>query len=69
MYENTSLATADKKTHVKVVVMSLVAAIAVMVVGLTARIEPASTNVQVSGPVVKATKVIAVTRAEGNIIR
>ena len=40
---NASLRTADRSTHVKIVVVSLVASIAVIFVGLLARTEPSDT--------------------------
>ncbi len=63
---NHSLVTADRTTHLKIVAVSLVAAIAVILVGMTARITDtgnASANLQAHGPVVKAGKPAAVTRA------
>jgi hypothetical protein len=66
---NTSLATADLSTHVKVVVVALVAAIAVTFVGLSARIDPDATNLQASAPVLKAGKPMTVTTSETTVIR
>jgi len=64
---NHSLVTADRSTHLKIVAVSLVAAIAVILVGVTARISDSSTtasaNLQAHGPVIKAGKPAAVTTA------
>lgn len=69
---NHSLVTADRTTHLKIVAVSLVAAIAVILVGVTARVTDtgsASTNLQAHGPVVKAGKPAAVTVRDGSTIR
>jgi hypothetical protein len=65
---NHSLVTADRTTHMKIVAVSLVAAIAVILVGITARVTDnsgASANLQAHGPVLKAGKPAAVTVREG----
>ena len=64
---NHSLVTADRTTHLKIVAVSLVAAIAVIVVGITARVTDsgASANLQAHGPVLKAGKPAAITAREG----
>ena len=69
---NHSLVTADRTTHLKIVAVSLVAAIAVIVVGITARVtddSSASANLQAHGPVLKAGKPAAVTAVEGNTVQ
>ena len=70
---NHSLVTADRTTHLKIVAVSLVAAIVVIMVGITARVtdeSSASTNLQAQhGPVIKAGKPSAVTAAEGTAVR
>jgi len=69
---NHSIITADRTTHLKIVAVSLVAAIAVIVVGVTARVTDtsgASANLQAHGPVLKAGKPAAVTAAEGSTVR
>ena len=69
---NHSLVTADRTTHLKIVAVSLVAAIAVILVGITARVtddSSASANLQAHGPVIKASKPTAVTAAEGTAVR
>ena len=68
---NHSLVTADRTTHLKIVAVSLIAAIAVILVGVTARVTDggASANLQAHGPVLKAGKSSAVTAAEGTAVR
>ena len=68
---NHSLVTADRTTHLKIVAVSLVAAIAVVLVGITARVTDsgASANLQAHGPVLKAGKPAAVTAREGNTVQ
>lgn len=68
---NHSLVTADRTTHLKIVAVSLVAAIAVIMVGVTARVADsgASSSLQAHGPVLKAGKPSAVTAREGITIR
>ena len=68
---NHSLVTADRTTHLKIVAVSLVAAIAVIMVGITARVTDsgASANLQAHGPVLKAGKPAAVTAREGNSVQ
>jgi len=64
---NHSLVTADRTTHLKIVAVSLVAAIAVILVGVTARVTDtgASANLQTHGPVLKAGKPATVTARDG----
>ena len=65
---NHSLVTADRTTHLKIVAVSLIAAIAVILVGVTARVtddSSASANLQAHGPVLKAGKPAAITAREG----
>lgn len=69
---NHSLVTADRTTHLKIVAVSLVAAIAVILVGITARVtdtDTASANLQAHGPVVKAGKPAAVTARDGSTVQ
>ena len=68
---NHSLVTADRTTHLKIVAVSLVAAIAVVLVGITARVTDsgASANLQAHGPVVKAGKPAAVTARDGTTVQ
>jgi hypothetical protein len=69
---NASLRTADRATHVKIVVVSLVASIAVIVVGLLARTESGDTataRLQSNPPVVKAGGPVIVTRSDATAVR
>ena len=70
---NYSLATADRTTHLKVVVVALVAAILVVAVGIAARVTSADTEtarVRTQGVVVvKAGTPTAYTRAETLSVR
>jgi hypothetical protein len=64
---NHSLVTADRTTHLKIVAVSLMAAIAVILVGVTARVTDngASASLQAHGPVLKAGKPAVVTVRDG----
>jgi hypothetical protein len=65
---NFSIFTADRGTHVKIVVVSLIASILVMAVGITARTTADINSVQTSTLVVKATKpVMATTTGAGTV--
>ena len=69
---NHLLVTADRTTHLKIVAVSLVAAIAVIVVGVTARIADtgtASAKLESHGPVLKAGKPATVTVRDGTAIQ
>lgn len=65
---NFSIFTADRGTHVKIVVVSLIASIIVIAVGITARTSVDTASMQASTTVVKATKpVMATTTGAGTI--
>lgn len=66
---NSSIFTADRGTHLKIVVVSLIASIVVAAVGISARSGTDSTaTVQASTTVVKATKpVMATTTGAGTV--
>ena len=68
---NHSIYSADRTTHLKIVAVSLVAAIAVVLVGTTARVTDtgASANLQAHGPVLKAGKPAAVTLRDGTAVQ
>ncbi len=69
---NHSLVTADRTTHLKSVAVSLVAAIAVILVGITARISDTGTataKLEAHGPVLKAGKNSVVTFRDGSSIQ
>ena len=63
---NHSIHSADRSTHLKIVVVALVAGIAVTALGISAR-----TNADYSqtAHVVKASKVIAVTSSDASVVR
>jgi hypothetical protein len=67
---NSSLYTADRTTHLKIVALSLVASIVVLIVGITAHTTSFDTpRIQASGPAVKAGKPIAITTGDTTAIR
>lgn len=68
---NHSLVTADRTTHLKIVAVSLVAAIAVILVGVSARISDtgATASVEAKGPVLKAGKPATVTVRDTSTIQ
>jgi hypothetical protein len=68
---NASIFTADKSTHLKIVVISLIASIAVIIVGIEARTTPAdpTARIQTAGPAVKAGKPTAITRSDSSTVR
>jgi len=69
---NHSLVTADRTTHLKIVAVSLMAAIAVILVGITARITDtgtASAKLETHGPVLKAGKNSTITARDGSSIQ
>jgi hypothetical protein len=69
---NASLRTADRTTHLKIVVLSLIASVAVMVVGISARAAPddvATARIQTTGPALKAGKPLAFTHTDVTTIR
>jgi len=68
---NHSLVTADRTTHLKIVAVSLVAAIAVILIGVTARITDtgATAKLEAHGPVLKAGKPATITARDGIAIQ
>jgi len=68
---NSTIFTADRTTHLKIVVISLIASIAVIVVGLAARTIDADTNarIQTAGVPIKAGKPVAITRSDVSTVR
>jgi hypothetical protein len=69
---NSSIATADRVTHLKIVAVSLVAAIMVVAVGITARPtvgDSVTARLKADAPIVQAGKPLAVTLGEGTLIR
>ncbi len=67
---NSTIFAADRTTHVKIVVISLAASIAVLLVGLTARNTTATTSrIQIAGPAIKAGKPVAMSHSDTVVIR
>jgi hypothetical protein len=67
---NSSLYTADRTTHLKIVALSLLASIVVLVVGITAHTTSFDTaRIQAAGPAVKAGKPVAITHDDTTAIR
>ncbi len=67
---NHSFYSADRMTHLKIVVVALVAAIGVAGLSISAHLTSDLTQTaRASGPAVKATKTIAITSSEQQVIR
>lgn len=66
---NASLATADRLTHLKVVVLALIASIAIMVIGITAHAVDDTRAYGVAGTPVKAGKVMVSTTDAPTLVR
>jgi hypothetical protein len=68
---NYSLTSADRKTHLKIVVVSLIAGIVVVGVGIAARpnLPDMSTQLEARAPVLKAGKPVIWTGADTTTIR
>jgi hypothetical protein len=68
---NSTIFTADRTTHLKIVVVSLVASILVIGIGIAARTgTPDNTaRIQTAGPALKAGKPIAVTNSGTTAVR
>jgi hypothetical protein len=67
---NSSIFTADRITHLKIVVVSLIASTVVMAVGIAAHaVGPDTASIQASAPIVKAGKAVMATTGTGSTIR
>lgn len=69
---NHSFYSADRTTHLKIVVVALVAAIGVAGFGISARLsadDGLTQTARVSGPVVKASKSVVMTSSDQAVIR
>jgi hypothetical protein len=69
---NSTISTADRTTHVKIVAISLVASIAVLLVGMKARnaaVTDTSARIHVAGPAIKAGKPVTVSHSDTTVIR
>ncbi|CAL75391.1 conserved hypothetical protein; putative signal peptide [Bradyrhizobium sp. ORS 278] len=65
---NHSIYSADRTTHLKIVVVALVAGIAVAGLGISARLN-AEPNYAQTAKVIKAGKPVAVTSSEASVVR
>jgi hypothetical protein len=63
---NHSIHSADRSTHLKIVVLALVAGVAVAVFGVSARTSPDYTQ---TVQVIKAGKPVAVTSSDSSLVR
>jgi hypothetical protein len=69
---NHSLVTADRTTHLKIVVLALIAGIAVVGVGITSHVstpDNQTASFEARGPVIKAGKPVAITSRDDATIR
>jgi hypothetical protein len=71
MMNNYSLRAADRLTHIRIVVLSLIAAIAVVTVGIAARptYTDMSAQLEARAPVLKASKPVLATSGQANAVR
>jgi hypothetical protein len=71
MMTNYSLRTADRLTHIRIVVMSLIAGIVVVTVGIAARptVPDMSAQLESRAPVLKAGQPVIVTGSQATIVR
>jgi hypothetical protein len=65
---NASLFTADRATHVKIVVMSLISAIVVLLIGISAH-GFGDDSRMAHATVIKAGKPVVVTTSDANVVR
>ena len=66
MSRNSSMITADRATHLKIVVVALLASVTVMIVGIAARPQVDNTN---TAQIVKPSKPMLATGSDLNTIR
>ena len=71
MMTNYSLRTADRLTHIRIVVMSLIAGIIVVAVGIAARppVPDMAAHLESRAPVLKAGQPVIVTGSQATVIR
>jgi hypothetical protein len=70
MTNNTSIVTADSRTHLKIVVVSLIASIAVVAIGISARATaPEATTAHVQAPMIKVGPSMMATGQQSTEIR
>jgi ABC-type proline/glycine betaine transport system permease subunit len=66
---NTSMFTADRTTHLKIVVLSLVCATMVAGIGIAARMTDETTNPRMEAGVMKVGKPVTASTTDANTIR
>jgi hypothetical protein len=69
---NASFETADRGTHVKIVVVSLILSIAVLAVGITARTDwtdDTTSRLHAKGPPIKAGQPVVLTHSTTTVVR
>jgi hypothetical protein len=66
---NHSIYSADRTTHLKIVVVALVAGIAVATFGVSARINNSDEGYTQTARVIKAGKPVTVTSSESSVVR
>jgi hypothetical protein len=68
---NSTIFTADRNTHVKIVVIALVASISILAAGIAARTTTAAdtARIQTAGPALKAGKPVAFSHSNTTAIR
>jgi hypothetical protein len=69
---NHSFYSADQMTHLKIVVVALIAAIGIAGFGISARItadEGYTQTARVTGPAIKASKTVVVTSSDQSVVR
>ena len=66
---NYSMFTADRMTHLKIVVLALVCATLVAGIGIAARVTDSSGNVRMEATVIKAGAPVQASTTDGNPVR
>jgi ABC-type proline/glycine betaine transport system permease subunit len=66
---NSSLLTADRMTHIKIVVVSLVFATLIAGIGIASRVTESSADGRIEATVIKAAKPVTAATAEDRTIR
>jgi hypothetical protein len=67
---NSTIYTADRNTHLKIVVLSLIASISILIIGIASHVTPPdASHIQASGPPLKAGKPMAVTDSDALTVR
>jgi len=66
---NSSLLTADRTTHLKIVVISLVCATLIAGIGIASRVTESSADGRIEATVIKAAKPVTAAAAEDRTVR